>query len=398
MPDGPLVLRDAATACRIAQEQSMADPPATTHGMQSLRGNDAPPGGLRGAGAPPTVVGQQHAQPPVVIGTDADKKADEERIKAAVDEIVQANLDRGATFMGVTIQGGVHKELVKLLQKVEADLQFAPGKGTHGITAIIGFQPRRGPHSFGVALDIDAATNPYVIHEAGEEAYDAELAKTYDRISLFIIGFTSIIPKLGQTQGAAANRDTVFTRLQEESEAMKKYFGMMIRQRELKDYLAGATGDLLFQRVTWPFGPAATPEVPNPRDPKDPKTIDAVTRTMQADWVLLTFAKGPPIEPVALPGSGGGAPIPRTAADFPYPNAKSFKSSKEGGTVDAVFKGRSPLDGFLSLTFDIVKGLTDRGFRWGAGTGFGGAAGDIMHFDYQPLKQAILKEAKDKAP
>ena len=94
-----------------------------------------------------------------------------------------------------------------LIDKEYANNKATPPKG-YGITNVGGFRDEVSPHGSGVAIDIDASKNPYVMHAAGkkdkgetETPFDIEIRPVYHRIAAFILnepigGKDSIIPEL----------------------------------------------------------------------------------------------------------------------------------------------------------------------------------------------------------
>src|SRR5262249_14118652 len=131
-----------------------------------------------------------------------------------------------------------------------------------------GFRNEISPHGAGVAIDIDAGDNPYIMHEgdyygkddkddkddkAQESPLSKELHPVYHRIAEFMLndpinGEQSIIPKLITTGESLSNtknqkrRDRLgeyYDRLAKESSAMQIYFRLMNDDTVLKAFLAG---------------------------------------------------------------------------------------------------------------------------------------------------------------
>jgi hypothetical protein len=187
----------------------------------------------------------------------------------------------------------------------------------------------------------------------------------------------------------------VFAALTTESALMQDYFRMMIDQKRLRDFLASEIGRTNYASTPWEFTP---PTVPDTANPDGLANVDAVTRKMQADWVMLTWdTHGPLI--AMLPDAEGTA---RNA--FPYRPAPKFPPIKvknaqgdlvDGPAPDAAFKPagsglsvRSPLSGFITLELDIVQALTDSGFGWGPATwGL-----DVMHFEVMSVAAQIERD------
>ncbi len=116
-------------------------------------------------------------------------------------------IDQSATFLGVRISGGIDREMVAVLRRAEQELNFTPGsRDQHGVYQIGGMDASRvhGLHSWGLAIDVNTPTNPYVMHEAGEAQLDRQLAPVYERIAWFILGRSSVIPRqIQQSSGGS---------------------------------------------------------------------------------------------------------------------------------------------------------------------------------------------------
>jgi hypothetical protein len=81
--------------------------------------------------------------------------------------------DEGAQFLGVNIQGGLHRLAVAAL----GDLGHKPAGVSIPVKSVLGLQPRRiagskpeiySNHAFGLAIDIDASWNPHFTGEAAK--------------------------------------------------------------------------------------------------------------------------------------------------------------------------------------------------------------------------------------
>jgi hypothetical protein len=303
---------------------------------------------------------------------------------AAVEAYIQKLL-KVTTFLGLSVQ--VHNDVAKVLKKVEDDLDYVHNQQKHGITSIRGKQEQgHGYHSYGCAIDVNYATAPYLMHEAGEKALDAALTPVYNRIAWFVLGRESVIPlDITKLNGAPSDRDRLFAALKEESDAMRKYFGLYMQDPDtfLGPYLTSSTGSANAKKTAWAGVPQGT--VPS---------TTAAFKQMEADWVTLTGRSNGP--QVVLKGQPYQNPC-----DFGmcYPQATTY--AKEGNyktAPDAPFvnKGnavRDPRNGFMDFDHDVVKALTDNGFTWGA-IGFGGESGDVMHFELSALGAKVGADAK----
>lgn len=273
-------------------------------------------------------------------------------------------------FLGHPIDGGnqpvkgVRPEFQALLTAAEPKVNDEYKKSgnpipkNYGIRSIGGFRNEISPHGAGVAIDIDAGDNPYIMHEGeaskGETALSAELGPVYHRIAEFILndpidGEQSIIPQLLRSGASLpkgskpGRRDLVaqyYDRLAKESDAMREYFRLMKDDAALKADLDGP----------WK---AAHPKA-TPPDPED------VRRQMWQDYALL------------------GGEIPKGGP----PGIPDFKNPRAAGRPFHPTSGaqKDPGSGFLTIPREVVLGLGRIVPRWGA-IDFGPQSGDIMHFD-----------------
>lgn len=296
------------------------------------------------------------------------------------------NIDNSATFMGVSISGGVCRAIKDKLKAAEAALKGLTAK-TLGITTVSGYQGGgyKAYHSWGLAIDINYVTNPYIMHEAGEGKLDKQLEPVFNRISRFLIinetdhpSPDSVIPQLGRK---ATDASKVYKALKIENEAMKHYFALMQDGPALLKYLGTDDGKTGYQRA-FASGTKGAPEKPD---------SGFVQRQMQQDWTVLTSKNPlPAIQPapsnnVPHPEQFDGAPKVDDKTDRPFDGPASQGSP--------LLKGRSPLSGYLDLSSDLVNTLVSIGFVWGA-AGFGNESGDIMHFDARTMSNLKFKDGK----
>lgn len=269
------------------------------------------------------------------------------------------------SFLGHPIDRGVRSELLAKLAtaKTAIDAEFARSGATipsgYGITSVGGFRSKQGPHGWGLAIDIDVAANPYVMHEHGEATLDVQLAPVYHRIAEFMLnspigGQQSIIPTIitshknlpGSSATTRADRlGEYYDRLALESQAMKDYFALM------KSTAPGAIAAFL-------AGPWAT---------KHPgATVPAAADVLKQMWEDYAVLGG------AIPTGGP-------------PGVTGFKAPGSIGTADRPFAPHSagrqdPGAGFLTIPREVVIGLGRTLTRWGA-IDFWGESGDVQHFD-----------------
>jgi hypothetical protein len=264
------------------------------------------------------------------------------------------------------------------------------------VRRITGFRPGQASlHGQGMAIDIDAATNPYLIHEHNESKLDEELAVIYERIAQFMLGRASMIPHLGAERQSKESRRTYVERfyntLAQESAAMQRYFALMQNGPQLQAYVRIPPGS---QRARIPstFLSILSGENRSSSLTRDYAAsavlanalIDQIRLRMMSDWMTLTGQVGPPILALAP----AVAEVAGKNKQLPYPQMVPLESDNPAkGEVDRPFDakdtsypGRSPLNGFLTLRKELVLALIDAGLRWGA-LDFARTSGDIMHFD-----------------
>ncbi len=249
-------------------------------------------------------------------------------------------------------------------------------------------------HGQGMAIDIDAATNPYLIHEHHETKVDEELTVVYERIAQFMLGRSSIIPLLGVERQTNEIHHAYVARLYDalshESVAMQRYFALMQKGKRFQEYVHTIQGAQRLWLPTTFLSLLTTYDRPSTQAPHTLSTslsnmvIDQLRLRMMSDWVTLTGHGGPPVLALDL----AGAAQPSESVYLPYPQITSpAPDDSAKGEGDRPFDpkggnypGRSPLNGFLNLRKELVLALIDSGLRWGA-LDFGRTSGDIMHFD-----------------
>jgi len=269
-------------------------------------------------------------------------------------------------FLGLAIGDNIHPELQAHLTQAEKALRdkgLSDKASDWGIYKIGGGGLESGGHRWGLAIDINYDSNPYVLHEAGEVDLDRQLLQVYDRIAWFILGknrsdLGEMITQ-GISPGGFKSISDAYDHLQEESKAMVRYFQFMVDRSLLK----------LFVQVEWL-------NIPQHFVKPD---VDQWISIMQQDYLILGRV---------LDGK----------------RAPTIKKS-DGEYADRPFSGgdatrRDPAKGFLDIPRPIVEALTisadekNRRLKWGAIDFLGGVSGDVMHFYlesgafYQLLQQA----------
>ena len=320
----------------------------------------------------------------------------------ALDRFLQGKLVT-TTFLGIPVT--VHTKMADCLRAAQDSLKYNDNQQKHGIVSLTGKQPRPSwLHSVGCAVDINYETSPFLMHEEGEGNYDVELAQVYERIAQFILGRASVIPlEITQYNASKDRRDYLYEKMKQESDAMRTYFGLYMRQPEaqLDPYLATPTGADRARHTNWKVG------VP----PGTVPTWQMAFRQIQRDYVMLTGRDGGP--QVLMSGVSGRFQGWRNPCDVGmcYPAGPSL--SREAGArrnEDAPFTNknnpairRDPQNGFLSFDHDVVAALTDAGLTWGA-IGFGagglrvGGSGDVMHFELTTYGKVVYDAARAAVP
>jgi hypothetical protein len=282
-----------------------------------------------------------------------------------------------AWFMGLPVAGGVCRAILGTLSSIEPALTKLGNAASLGIQSVTGFENPQangdpnGYHSWGLAVDINYVRNPYIMHESGEGALDAQLGPVFHRIARFMLVHDSVIPNLSK---AATNARQAYDALKAENSAMLNYFALMQDGVALAAKLDTIEGLLGYKAA---FASGMTPGAPDMPDPA------FVQRQMQQDWTVLT-SRNPLPRIVAAPSSGlvphptvfSAAPPVSGSMDRPFDGPASKGSP--------LLAGRSPLNGYLNLSWDVVNEFVSRGWVWGA-IGFGTQSGDIMHFDTRGL-------------
>jgi hypothetical protein len=276
-----------------------------------------------------------------------------------------ATMEEG-TFLGHAIESpgqpikGVRPEFQKKLDaaQVKIDAEFKasgnPIPSGYGIDGVGGFRWEASMHGAGMAIDIDAGKNPYIMHSAGAAALDAELKPVFHRIAEFILndpidGEQSIIPKIITTgsnlpaSSKVSRHDRLgqyYDRLARESDAMREYFRLMKDGAALTAFLAGPW-------LTAHPGATAPP-------------VAEIVHQMWEDYAALGGA---------IP-TGGPPGVP----DFTKPPARGRPFHPTG------MAQKDPAAGFLTIPREVVVGLGQAVGRWGP-IDFGAESGDVMHFD-----------------
>ena len=253
------------------------------------------------------------------------------------NEFIDLELDN-TTFFGQNLLK-INDAMIQALYRVEEDLINNKGTGYKAPIANSTLRKKSGMHGWGLAIDFDVGTNPYILNEKAEEELDLELIGAFDNIARFMLGkHESDLRKLKKGRSAFGDGSIgdVYDILQQESDAMKGYFLFMRNDLALQEF------------------------------------IDTEWITHNSDKPLPDFAKikaQMENDYGILGGKSNTGMAWRTDAGQDRP----FAPHSMGGRGD-------PAKGFLNLGKEFVETMTDRGFAWGA-IDISGEPGDMQHFD-----------------
>jgi hypothetical protein len=231
--------------------------------------------------------------------------------------------DEGARFLGMNIQGGLHRLAVAAL----GDLSQKPADVSIPVARVLGLQPRRisgskpekySNHAFGLAIDIDATWNPH---------FKGEAAKIVTRHSG--VDFTQPFVKPGIAIDAA------YEKLSQASQRFTDWLHAALN-REAKVH-----GDLETAKAK--RADAKTPDEQKAADAEVQKAQEALARDFNELIELDTLREE------------FGA---KTVAEW-------------------------EIHGILTIPIALVRQLKDRGFGWGAEWQ---THKDVMHFELDPDK------------
>jgi hypothetical protein len=313
--------------------------PATDDGRKRSAGDAAHQLGntLQGALGNTALAAVLQREPDPAAADPWDRRARDVFGSASYDDYLAKNL-KSTTFFGQTISN-IHDDYVTKLALVETNLTASQGANYKAPHADSTLRRRKGMHGWGMAVDFDVLTNPYVLNESGESALDAELIVAYDHIAQFILGKTqSDLRKLksGRSAFGTGKIDDVYDALRAESDAAKRYFALKDNDAALAQFI----------KSEWPLTHTG----------QTPPDLAATKTQMQNDYEVL----------------GGKTPA-GTKRPTGGKGDRPFAPTSSGGAGD-------PATGFLTLGKEFVKAMTDAGFAWGA-VDIAGEPGDMQHFD-----------------
>ena len=253
------------------------------------------------------------------------------------DEFIEFGL-KNTTFFGQALLK-INDAMIEILNKVEEDLINSQGPEYKVPFVNSTLREKSGMHGWGMAIDFDVGINPYVLNEKSEEELDKDLIGAYDNIARLMLGKNeSDLRKLksGRSAFGDGSIGDIHDILQEESDAMRKYFSLMKDDKAFQEFI----------RTDWALN--------NPEN-KIPD-IERIKAQMEKDYIMLGGKSGT-----------GNAWRAEVKEDRPFaPNSMRGKGD--------------PATGFLNLRKEFVEAMTDRGFAWGA-IDISGEPGDIQHFD-----------------
>lgn len=253
------------------------------------------------------------------------------------DEFIEFGL-KNTTFFGQALLK-INDAMIEILNKVEEDLINSQGPEYKVPFVNSTLRKKSGMHGWGMAIDFDVGINPYVLNEKSEEELDKNLIGAYDNIARLMLGKNeSDLRKLksGRSAFGDGSIGDVHDILQEESDAMRKYFSLMKDDKAFQEFI----------RTDWALN--------NPEN-KIPD-IERIKAQMEKDYIMLG-------------GKSGTGNVWRAEVKEDRP----FAPNSMRGRGD-------PATGFLNLRKEFVEAMTDRGFAWGA-IDISGEPGDIQHFD-----------------
>lgn len=264
------------------------------------------------------------------IAKDVFGKADYAAYKADISK-------NSGSFFGMPLSN-CHQKMIDKFAVVEADLKKSQPAGYKPPKISDIFRNHKSMHGWGMAVDFDVLKNPYVLNEGSDVKLNKQLPEVYDRIADFMLGKEkSAVNQIKKGRGAFGGKvDNVYDQLQQESDAMKQYFGFLDKGDDELDK---------FITDTW---------VPNHAGP--PQAAADVRKIIISDYKQLGGQYGTDPKLAAPPGED-----------------RPFAPISGGGAGD-------PKTGFLNLDKAFVMAMTNAGFAWGA-IDIPGQSGDIQHFD-----------------
>jgi N-acetylmuramoyl-L-alanine amidase len=353
---------DAATKMAYIRWQTKRDPHTTDGVVTPSDGASLGFDMIRGQSIQPSAV--SHA-----LDTPRDPVPDE--IVAQIDKKQHTSYGNYAGYRKTLIDGkifgqavsGMRPAFLKKLQAGEAAAAKALGgsSASFGIVSAGGFRQSEGFHGWGLAVDLNYHSAPYIMHNRGRGAIDKEVGPVYARIARFMLKRDSKIPReITLDNRSAARVSQLYDGLAEEHNAMIGYFGLMQDTSRITAAISAMPSNTDWHPIS---GGTTAP------------TATAMQDQMMKDYVSLSGRGGPAISGKSYPTA------PKNTSHRPFHGDPKL---------------RGPEKGFLSIRKEIVVALCAQGLRWGA-IHFGGESGDVMHFDDGFGEGARVLEARKAA-
>lgn len=286
--------------------------------------------------APSDLISRQPA-PPTAPVDKWDKIAQDLFSKKGYADYVTDLRKTSGSFFGQALSM-LHPKTIEKFKKVEDDLKKSQDASYKPPRISDTFRNHKSLHGWGMAIDFDVLENPYVLNEAGDAKLNKELPEVYDRIADFMLGKPkSDVNRIKSGRGAfGGSVSNVYDGLQEESDAMKQYFGFLDKPDEdLQKFIT---------------------DVWQPKHIGPPQDVASYKKIITDDYRKL----------------GGQVSGEKKLAPPPGED-RPFAPTSGGGAGD-------PKTGFLNLDKPFVMAMTNAGFAWGA-IDIPGQSGDIQHFD-----------------
>ena len=246
------------------------------------------------------------------------------------------------------------------------------------------------------AVDIDMKGQPYIMHEVSqgtpETEIDKEVGEVYDRIAFWTHYRKSIVPQgITSVQRPAGGTGTqrtwtnpntgkqepittgeLYDLLNKESTGIQGYFNLLLKSDS--DLTIEVYAFLVFNDD--PLTTLTKLGLPTDRTAA---SVQAFRQRIADDYRLLGGSYAQLKAFAGKPIADSSKAPPAHHGDRPFEGGVPAGSTLPGGAPDPA-QNRRPELGFISLPKEVVVALTEVGLVWGA-IDFGGASGDVMHFD-----------------
>ena len=298
------------------------------------------------------------------------------------------------TFLGISVVGGVTRNLQTRLNNVQTELQSqydalpdnnekpANLQTYAGLNTIKGWQNRQGNHGTGNAVDVNYMNQPYIptrTENNGRTVYGGEgstradpniralrqpATEVYDRAANFVRTDSTAAENADVNNRRHGETATmVYRRFKHASDSLKTYFSLAfntnfdtVRRRPIRNPETASESDLLS-------------EIPTTERKEEGIAIREITEFMnQPDWITLHPNTN-------LPARSQYFRILKDYEIVRKPMQRGAPSVRPNNT-------RNPALGFLHMPEHFVVAMMEQGnLSWGACEFSNGANGDIHHFD-----------------